>query len=71
MRVSVVSVDKWINVGMCDGFFRRLSGNQTKQAALEEAELSPCPFSCVPQHTDTDRNIFISNNALRSLKYCT
>lgn len=35
-------MDKWINVGTCDGFFffRRLSGNQTKQAALEEAELS-------------------------------
>lgn len=66
-------MDKWINVGMCDGFCRRLSGNQTKQAALEEAELSlyARPLSCVPQRTDTDRNIFISSDALRKLKYCT
>lgn len=43
-------------------FFRRLLGNQTKQAALEEAE--PPHFVPSPVH-HTDRYIFISCDALQ------
>lgn len=57
-RASVVSGEKCVHVCFFFFFLNRLSGNQTKQAALADEELPP-PLPLSILSLDTDRNLLI------------